>query len=495
MAGPATSRTLTEHDLPWDRAKDGADPEVLHVVIAWSLEEPLRVGEAAAVVEPSILGRGGPQPEDPAPRIAFHRMRPGSSVPGGHLASSRISRVQLRLSPTDGGKLEVRALGKCPLVFRGAEVESAVVEPGSTVTLKNALVLLVVKRPRALPRLRAHPEPSFRFGAPDAQGVVGESPAAWQLRDELAIAARSAHHVLIQGDSGAGKELAARAIHAWSARADKVFVARNAATFPEGLVDAELFGTAKNYPNPSTPERPGVIGEAEGGTLFLDEIGELPASSQAHLLRVLDRGGEYQRLGESRPRKADLRLVAATNRALEALKHDFAARFSARLRVPGLPERREDVPLLMRHLLRRFTEGSREVMAPFVDETSGEVRTDPRLLEGLLAHGFTHHARELERLLWLAASTSRGTFVALTPEVEAELRIAAPPTGSEEVSAEQVKTALQAANGSVTAAARTLGLKNRFVLYRLMKRYGISGGDGPDGEAEGPETAEVVEDV
>src|SRR5262249_4513267 len=151
------------------------------------------------------------------------------------------------------------------------------------------------------------------FGAPDPHGILGESPAAWALREHLSLAAHSGQHILLLGQSGTGKELAARAIHALSPRRDKPFIARNAATFPEGLVDAELFGTAKGYPNAGSPERPGLIAEADGGTLFLDEIGELPAHLSSHLLRVLDRGGEYQRLGESRVRRSDLRVVAATN--------------------------------------------------------------------------------------------------------------------------------------------------------------------------------------
>src|SRR5256885_12859655 len=103
-------------------------------------------------------------------------------------------------------------------------------------------------------------------------------------------------------------------------------VSRNAATFPAGLIDVELFGNVANYPNHGMPERPGVVGEADGSTLFLDEIGELPTELQSHLLRFLDERGEYTRLGDARRRTSDVRVVAATNRALEDLKHDLAAR-------------------------------------------------------------------------------------------------------------------------------------------------------------------------
>jgi two-component system nitrogen regulation response regulator GlnG/two-component system response regulator HydG len=165
--------------------------------------------------------------------------------------------------------------------------------------------------------------------------MIGESPAAWDLREQLAAGAVQGAHVLLLGESGAGKELAARALHALSARSAGPFVARNAATIPDSLVDAELFGTAKNYPNSGSPERVGLVGEADGGHLMLDEIGELSDVHQAHLLRLLDRGGEYHRLGESHTRLSDLRLIAATNRYPASLKHDLLARFALHLAWKG----------------------------------------------------------------------------------------------------------------------------------------------------------------
>ena len=193
---------------------------------------------------------------------------------------------------------------------------------------------------------------------------MGETPAGWALRDRIAFAAHADGHVLVHGESGTGKELCAAAIHGLSARFERSLVACNAVTFPTGLVDVELFGNAKNYPNPGTAERDGLIGEADGTTLFVDEIGELPATLQAHLLRVLDRKGEYQRLGEARVRCADLRVVAATNRAVTELKHDFAARFTLKVEVPPLSARAADVPLLVRHLLARVAAGNDEVRRP-----------------------------------------------------------------------------------------------------------------------------------
>jgi DNA-binding NtrC family response regulator len=501
-----SAQTLATVSLGWGVEQGELQPEVLHLVIAWSRDEPHRLGEAAPVGQPSVLGRGDHRPEDPATRVTFFQQRPWGATARPPLEGSRISRLQLELSPTADERLAVRSLGRCALLINGTEASSGVVGPGDTLMLHNAMVLLVVRRSQSVCMLRSPLAAlSFSFGRADPHGFVGESPAAWGLRDALAFAAQSEGHVLVQGESGTGKELASAAIHALSSRAGRAFVARNAATFPEGLVDAELFGTAKGYPNAGTPERPGLIAEADGGTLFLDEIGELPPPLQAHLLRVLDRGGEYQRLGESRPRRSNLRVVAATNRPLEALKHDFAARFALRVEMPGLAPRREDIPLLLSHLLTRVAEGNPAVAGRFFErrgDALAEPRVDPRLVEALLRHRYTHHLRELERLMWLGLSTSTGPFVALTPQLAAELRLGGSDDGTDrsgshpaEAAAEQdaghdasqlgraeIETALARAKGSVTAAARLLGLKNRFVLYRLLKRHGIAMPEGEPGE-------------
>jgi two-component system nitrogen regulation response regulator GlnG/two-component system response regulator HydG len=258
-------------------------------------------------------------------------------------------------------------------------------------------------------------------------------------------------------------------------------VARNAATFPAGLIDAELFGNAKNYPNPGTAERDGLIGEADGTTLFLDEIGELPATLQAHLLRILDHKGEYQRLGESRVRCADLRVVAATNRAVTDLKHDFAARFTLKIEIPSLSARAADVPLLVRHLLARVAAGNDEVRQRFCEARDGAIlpRVAPGLVDRLLRHPFRTNTRELAQILWQALAESRGDTVELTEGVAQLLAEAAPSrVASGEINRTQIEAALSAAQGNVTRAARALGLKNRFVLYRLMKKLGVDGGAG-----------------
>jgi DNA-binding NtrC family response regulator len=317
------------------------------------------------------------------------------------------------------------------------------------------------------------------FGEPDAYGIVGESPAAWRLREELAFVAKSTTHALLAGASGTGKELAARAIHAMSSRASRPFVARNAATLPAGLVDAELFGNARNYPNAGMSERPGIIGQADGGTLFLDEIGELPLELQSHLLRVLDAGGEYQRLGDAMPRRSDFRLVAATNRDPSLLKHDLLARLVSRVELSPLSARREDIPLLARHLALDAAKRSPEVAATFIDHDAqgrSYARFAPGLIEYALHQELATNTRQLEGAIWKAMREARGREIDAPSEWQ---RTSTPPSGatratrpSSEPSAERIRAALQTSGGRVVRAARALGL-SRFALHRLMKKNGI----------------------
>jgi two-component system nitrogen regulation response regulator GlnG/two-component system response regulator HydG len=451
------------------RARDG-----LALVLAWSREQPGRAGEVALVDTEQVLGRGGARPEDALPRVRFWRQRPGASAAVEPIDSLRVSRSQLRLAP-HGDALRIEVIGRCPLLVNGERVADAEVRPGDTVQLEHELVFLVALRPERIAPLTSRPPEDFAFGAADRFGFVGETPEAWALRDRLGFAAHAGGHVLVRGDSGTGKELCAAAIHGLSARGARPLVARNAATFPAGLVDAELFGNARNYPNPGTAERDGLVGEADGTTLFLDEIGELPAALQSHLLRVLDRRGEYQRLGEARVRTADLRVVAATNRAITELKHDFAARFALEVEVPPLAARAADVPLLVRHVLARAAADNAE-LARFCEPGGREPRVAGALIDRLLRHRFRNNTRELVQLLWQALADSRGDAVELTDGVARRLAEAAPAAPAGELGRAQIEAALAAVEGNVTRAARALGVKNRFVLYRLMKKLGIDGG-------------------
>ena len=163
---------------------------------------------------------------------------------------------------------------------------------------------------------------------------------------------------------------------------------------------------------------------------------------QSHLLRVLDEGGDYQRLGDSRRRRADVRLFAATNRPLAALGHDLGARLPLRLEMPGLNERREDVPLLVRHLLRRRAQRDLAIALRFFApaDAGGEPRVGPELLRALVTHRYRAHVRELEALLWRSSRTSRGGSLELTDAVRAEVDV--PQAESTDVSADRIREAL-----------------------------------------------------
>lgn len=456
------------------RAAGPTNTEQAALAIAWSATEPWRVGEVALVGDgPAWLGRGEAQPDDDAPRLEFGRQRPGAWTPGGPIVEPAVSRQQLLVTPCPDGLL-VESSGLCPLLIDGEPARGALVRPGCVLHLEQQLVLVCVMRPSELAPLRHWPPEETRpFGAPDGLGLVGESPTAWRLRERLAITARLAPHVLLVGASGTGKELAAQAIHRLSERSGRPPVSRNAATIPDALVDAELFGNVRDYPNPGMRERKGIIGEADGTTLFLDELGEAPAAMQAHLLRVLDAGGEYHRLGEAVARRSDVRLVAATNRRPEELKHDLLARLPLRVELPPLGERLEDVPLLAAELLRAAASENPALEA-------GGATLEPELVDALLRHTYTTHVRELSAMLW-AAITSGGGRVGLTDEVRARLvprPSLATPAGPAEPTPEDIVAALAAHGGNVSAAARTLGLSSRFALHRLMRKHGISAARG-----------------
>jgi two-component system nitrogen regulation response regulator GlnG/two-component system response regulator HydG len=263
---------------------------------------------------------------------------------------------------------------------------------------------------------------------------------------------------------------------------------------PETLIDAELFGNAKSYPNPGMAARPGLVGEAHGSTLFLDELAELPHAAQAHLLRVLDRG-EYQRLGDAQVRVSDFRVIAATNRDLSSLKPDLLARFTLRIAVPDLNARKEDVPLLARHLLRRMAErGDPAALALF---PGGDPRAEPRVplpwMIGLLEHPFRTNVRELEAMLVAALATPEvaGPWVKAEGDVRRP-ELSAPDGGHvDAVSAEAIRQCLDANNGSIEHTWRALGLSSRFTLLRLIKKHGLevrrrpARGRGPVGGVKG----------
>ena len=310
--------------------------------------------------------------------------------------------------------------------------------------------------------------------------LVGDSQAMQLVRQVVLRAAGSPFPVLIEGESGVGKELVARAVHRASSRRSRCFCALNCAAISDELVEAELFGHTRGAFTGAVAERLGLFEDAQGGTLFLDEVAELSTRVQAKLLRTIQEG-EVRRLGESQTRKVDARIVAATNRPLEAAV--AADRFRADLRyrldvlritIPPLRERLEDIPPLARHLwsVLATRTGSRAVLSPSA-------------LTALGAYDWPGNVRELQNVLASAmvAGPSRGVIGAggLAAHITRATAIAGRATLAEARRAFElhfVQAALARAGGRPGVAARELGV-SRQGLSKLVARLEVSGGERP----------------
>jgi Nif-specific regulatory protein len=236
--------------------------------------------------------------------------------------------------------------------------------------------------------------------------IVGESPAITAIMEKIRIVARSNATVLLRGESGTGKEVFARALHQFSPRSKAPFVKLNCAALPETVLESELFGHEKGAFTGAVAARKGRFELADSGTLFLDEIGEISASFQAKLLRVLQEG-EFERVGGTRTLKVNVRIVAATNRDLEdaVTKGKFRADLYYRLSVipvflPSLRERPTDIPLLAQEFLDRFNQ-----------ENGTELQIDSNGLAVLSGCYFPGNVRELENCIRRTATLSRGSVI------------------------------------------------------------------------------------
>jgi two-component system response regulator PilR (NtrC family) len=313
------------------------------------------------------------------------------------------------------------------------------------------------------------------------ESIVGTSPA---MRDALSLAERVAPtdaNVLLLGESGTGKEVFAQAIHAASLRADAPFVPVNCGALPETLLESELFGHEKGAFTGAIRTKPGRFETAEGGTVFLDEIGELPQSIQVKLLRVLqDR--TYVRVGGEEMRRADVRILAATNRNLEEMIHqgkfreDLYYRLNVfPIRLVSLRERREDIPLLVEHFLR------------LQDRALADL--SPDALEYLKSYDFPGNIRELQNLIERACilagpsgKIGRQHFPLERPRPTGDPSdLLALGLSLEQIENRLIREALDRAQGNKTKAAGLLGISRR-ALYSRMESHGIPiGGPEPEG--------------
>jgi two-component system, NtrC family, response regulator AtoC len=313
--------------------------------------------------------------------------------------------------------------------------------------------------------------------------LLSKSPAMKACFDLARAAARSNSTILVLGESGTGKEIISRAIHAESARARGPFVAVSCAALTETLLESELFGHEKGAFTGAVSRRIGKFEAAAGGTLFLDEIGDISPKLQLDLLRVLE-DRVFHRVGGNEPVKADVRIVAATNRDLNravasgSFREDLFYRLNViPVRLPPLRERREDIPLLVEHFLER--------LGIELDKPLHGVSGDAMAL--LLAHCWPGNIRELRNVL------ERGAVIAGSGTIGAlQLGLSAAPTAEEglklasldEVERRHITFVLEQAAGNVTQAARVLGI-DRATLYNKIKKYGLRRIEATDEELTG----------
>jgi transcriptional regulator with GAF, ATPase, and Fis domain len=313
----------------------------------------------------------------------------------------------------------------------------------------------------------------------DYKNIIGQTPKIQELFHLLDRVTDTELPVVIQGASGTGKELVARAIHQNGPRAKAPFVGENCAAIPETLLESVLFGHVKGAFTGAERERKGLFEVASGGTLFLDEVGEMSPAMQTKLLRVLQ-DGELRRVGGTQTIKTDVRVIAASNKVLNQLveqgsfREDLYYRLNViQIHIPPLRERREDIPLLVDHFLRKHT----------ADAGAGR-RVSAEAMALLMGYPWPGNVRELENEVMRAGALggpeiepedlsphiSGGVPLALSDPDDLDLR-----TRVEHVERELIARALKRTNGNHTQAARVLGL-SRYGLLKKMQRYGTRTG-------------------
>ncbi|ADZ43547.1 TPA: two-component system response regulator GlrR [Yersinia enterocolitica] len=306
--------------------------------------------------------------------------------------------------------------------------------------------------------------------------IVTRSPVMLRLLEQAKMVAQSDVSVLINGQSGTGKEVLAQAIHAASPRAKKAFIAINCGALPEQLLESELFGHAKGAFTGAVSSREGLFQAAEGGTLFLDEIGDMPLSLQVKLLRVLQER-KVRPLGSNRDLSIDVRIISATHRDLpkamakNEFREDLYYRLNVvNLKIPALHERSEDIPLLANHLLRESAKRHK----PFVRSFSTDA------MKRLMTASWPGNVRQLVNVIeQCVALTSAPVISEALVEQALEGENTALPTFVEarnQFELNYLRKLLQITKGNVTQAARMAG-RNRTEFYKLLSRHELDAND------------------
>jgi two-component system, NtrC family, response regulator HydG len=314
-------------------------------------------------------------------------------------------------------------------------------------------------------------------GSSPTDALIGDSEPMVKVKDLIGRAAAAPGTVLITGETGTGKELVARAIHAASTRAERAFVALNCAAVTDSLLENELFGHARGAFTGAAGARAGLIEHASGGTMFLDEIGTMAPAVQAKLLRALE-AGEVRRIGENEARRVDVRFVAATNADLQAavdagtFRSDLFYRLNVhRIHLPPLRERRGDIAQLIEFFLHRF------------GPAAGVTGMTDAARAALLGYDYPGNVRQLEHVIQRAVAVARGPVLepADLPEELFAVRAMDPGAAAadgtvaaarERAEREMIVATLARNDGEVAASARELQV-SRTTLWRLMKKHQI----------------------
>jgi DNA-binding NtrC family response regulator len=300
---------------------------------------------------------------------------------------------------------------------------------------------------------------------------IAESEVMQPVLQIIAQVAPSDANVLVTGEHGSGKEVVARTLHALSTRASRPLITVNTGALSQGVFESELFGHVKGAFTDAKADRAGRFELADGGTLFLDEIANVPLAQQAKLLRVLE-SGEMERVGSSRTRRVDVRVISATNADLNAetkagrFRQDLLFRLNTvEVHLPPLRDRRRDIPLLAEHFLRRYCERYRKALTGF----------DPAAMQLMLEYVWPGNVRELDHAIERAVLLATGQMVrssdlGLRFDTDRQQRF-------DELSLEQVeemlvRKAMDRFGGNISQAAEALGL-SRSALYRRLQKYGI----------------------
>jgi len=310
------------------------------------------------------------------------------------------------------------------------------------------------------------------------EDIISKSPKMHKLFAILPDIAESESTVLIQGPSGSGKELFARAIHNLSPRKNANYVVINCGTLPAQLFESEIFGYVKGAFTDAGKDKKGKLDAVNGGTVFFDEIGELPLSTQVKLLRLLQQR-EYEPLGSTKTIKADLRIVAATNKDLKKLvalakfRDDLYFRLAVvKFDLPSLKEKREDIPYLVDHFIRKFNAKTGKKI----------ISVSPNVMSTLMNYDFPGNIRELENIVEHGFVLCRGSIIKrehLPPELiriekESVVKDILSTPVTESIDEQNlIITTLRNCGGVISKAAEVLGI-HRTTLWRKIKRYNVN---------------------